>query len=134
MGFISRLVYFVSVLLLLHAAFSSFEYHQLMKNAAQDTARTPPVPRDIVYETYAALALFITATILSHNKLTYYNLFTLKRVSQDEYLRDTALRRATTVDNMIGNDPAAEVTHTPNLADIMSKRKEVIAYLQAETR
>lgn len=128
MGLTSNILYLISTFQFLHAGFSSYEYYQLMKNLPDVGKNT--APKDIKYETYCALILVILATFLSFNKLEFYPLKGEKKLlSQNEYLKDISLNKATNVDNLMGNDPTGEVTYTPSFIDIHAKRAEVQKFL-----
>lgn len=132
MSFLIKILYIVSILQILHSGFSSYEFHQLVKNTSYKEHYS--LPRDIQLECYMGLALFILTSFLSFTKLQYYSIRPstndkLKLLTTDEYLKDISLTRANNVHNLIGNDPNGEVTFTPNFVDLQRKRKEISEWL-----
>lgn len=128
MGFVSKLLLVISVILISHSAFSSYEFHQLLKSVPKDQASelVLGLPKDIKYETLAGLGTFVFSIFLSFDKLTYYPLVGSKKLlTQGQYLLDIEMSKATNVDNLIGSDPSGPVTYTPNFIDIHEKRKQV---------
>lgn len=132
MTFFIKILYIVSVLQVLHSGFSSYEFHQLVKNTNYKDHYS--LPKDIQLECYIGLALFILTSFLSFTKLQYYPIKPsinnkLRLLTTDQYLKDISLSRANNVHNLIGNDPNGEVTFTPNFVDLQRKRKEISDWL-----
>lgn len=128
MGLQSQLFFVLSIVLIGHSGFSSYEFHQLLKKSTTDTTPELPVqiPKDIVYEAIVGLIVFILSSFLSFEKLTYFPLVGPKKLlTQGQYLQDIEMSKATNVDNLIGSDPAGAVNYTPNFVDIMEKRSQV---------
>ena len=73
MSFVSKLLYAVATLVLFHSGFSSYEFHHLLKlNSLNNTQGViSELPKDIKYETYAGLLLFVLAVFTSFEKLQY---------------------------------------------------------------
>lgn len=128
MGLISKLLLVLSVVLMAHSGFSSYEFHQLSKRGLRElpSELSAQVPKDIIYETVAGLGLFLLSTFLSFEKLSYYPLLGPKKaLTQGQYLEDITMRKATNVDNLIGSDPAGAVDYTPSFVDVIDKRAQV---------
>ncbi|CCF55697.1 hypothetical protein KAFR_0A02610 [Kazachstania africana CBS 2517] len=126
MSLLSTVTFYVSLLLIGHAGFSSFEFHQLAKKI---NISDPQLPRDIKYESYLGLILFIISAFLAFTKLTYLplrydNQSTKQVLSQGQYLKETPFNKATNVDNMIGNDANGEVNFMTSFIDISAKRAQ----------
>ena len=137
MLFLTKILYIVSILQILHSAFSSYEFHQLVKNTTYQEHYS--LPRDIQLECYMGLVLFILAPFLSFTKLQYYPIRPsinngLKLLTTDQYLKDISLSRANNVHNLIGDDPNGEVTFTPNFVDLQKKRKEISDWLTENSK
>lgn len=127
MGLVSKLLLVISVILISHSGFSSYEFHQLLKGVPKDQASglVLALPNDIKYETLTGLGIFVISVFLSFDKLTYYPLEGSKKLlTQGQYLLDIEMSKATNVDNLIGSDPSGPVTYTPNFVDIHEKRKQ----------
>ncbi|QLL32279.1 hypothetical protein HG536_0C04480 [Torulaspora globosa] len=127
MGLISKLLLIVSIVLIGHSGFSSYEFHQIVKfskNGASESSIR--IPKDILYETIAGLVIFVLSSFLSFEKLSYLPLLGPKKLlTQGQYLLDIEMSKATNVDNLIGSDPAGAVNFTPNFVDIIAKRSQV---------
>lgn len=133
MAFLSIVLIAFSSLLLMHAGFSSHEFHQLLKNLPQDSA--PPLgrqlPKDIQYEALVAISIFTLAIFLSFKKLRFYPLQgPQKMITLDRYLQDIRMNKATNVDNLIGNDSYGEINNAANFVDIHDKREQTKKWLQ----
>lgn len=132
MSFFIKILYILSVLQVLHSGFSSYEFHQLVKNTNYKDYYS--LHKDIQLECYIGLALFILTSFLSFTKLQYYPIKPsinnkLRLLTTDQYLKDISLSRANNVHNLIGNDPNGGVTFTPNFVDLQRKRKEISDWL-----
>ncbi|AJP39439.1 ER membrane protein complex subunit 5 [Saccharomyces cerevisiae] len=127
MSFVSKLLYTVSALVLFHSGFSSYEFHHLLKLNSLNNAQgaISKLPKDIMYETYAGLILFVLAVFTSFEKLQYLPIESNdgKIISQGNYLKEIALNKATNVDNLIGSNPNGEIIFTPSFVDVHMKRK-----------
>lgn len=127
MSLFSKLLLVISLLLISHSGFSSYEFHQLLKRG---TAQSPSgvssqIPRDIVYENLIGVALFVLSAFFSFEKLSYYPLLGPKiALTQGQYLEDIGMDKATNVDNLIGNDPSGAINHTPSFVDVIAKREQ----------
>ncbi|KOG98863.1 ER membrane protein complex subunit 5 [Saccharomyces pastorianus] len=127
MTLVSKLLYAVSTLVLLHSGFSSYEFHHLLKLKSLNNAQTVihELPKDIKYETYAGLLLFVLAVFTSFKKLQYLPIESNDGmiISEGNYLKEIALNKATNVDNLIGSNPNGEIVFTPSFVDVHAKRK-----------
>ncbi|GAV54185.1 hypothetical protein ZYGR_0AK06870 [Zygosaccharomyces rouxii] len=133
MAFLSTILFLFSSVLIFHSGFSSHEFHQLLKNLPQDSPSYVgrQLPKDIQYEAITGIITFIIAVFLSFKKLSYYPLQGPKKlITLNQYLQEIRMNKATTVDNLIGNDPYGEVNHTPNFVDIHAKREETRRWLE----
>lgn len=83
------------------------------------------MPKDIKYETYAGLVLFVLAVFTSFEKLQYLPIESNDGmiISEGNYLKEIALNKATNVDNLIGSNPNGEIVFTPSFVDVHAKRK-----------
>lgn len=129
MSLISKILQGVSLLIISHSAFSSYEFHQVIKQLSQDAIDgSITLPKDITYEAVAGLLIFIIASFLEFSKITFYPLRRkhgepLERLSQGQYLKHITLNNATDVDNLLDSDPTGDVSYTPNMIHIHEKRK-----------
>ncbi|KAL3240353.1 Emc5p RNJ42_03571 [Nakaseomyces bracarensis] len=123
MGIISKVLQTLSLIQLLHAGFSSYEFNQIVKKGV-NTSTT--LPLDIKFEVLCALILFALGSFLSFDTLQYYTVRgERKLVGPKEYLADIKLNKATNIDNLIGCDPNGEVSYAPSFVDVKAKREEV---------
>lgn len=138
MGLTSKLLFLLSIVLLSHSGFSSYEFHQSLKNATRESSSSAlsiQLPKDIVYETVLGLLIYVLSSFLGFEKLNYYPLLgPRKLLTQGQYLQDIEMSKATNVDNLIGSDPAGAVDYTPNFVDIHEKRKQVKQWLADNTK
>ncbi|CDF88099.1 related to ER membrane protein complex subunit 5 [Zygosaccharomyces bailii ISA1307] len=128
----SVLIAFAS-LLLFHSGFSSHEFHQLLKSLPQDSPSQldSHLPKDIQYETLAAVSIFTFAVFSSFKKLRYYPLQGPQNmITLNQFLPDIQMNKATNVDNLIGNDPYGEINYTANFVDVHAKREQTRKLLQ----
>lgn len=127
MGLISKLLLIVSIVLIGHSGFSSYEFHHIVKSSKSSASGSSiRIPKDILYETIVGLAIFVLSSFLSFEKLSYVPLLGPKKLlTQGQYLLDIEMSKATNVDNLIGSDPAGAVNFTPNFVDIIAKRAQV---------
>lgn len=135
MTILTKVLYSISILQILHSGFSSFEFHQLTKNMDPIDY---PLPRDIKLECYMGLILFIFTCFLSFKKLQYYPIkptegSELNLLSTNQYLKDISLNKANNVHNLIGDDPHGEVSFTPSLVNIQKKREEIALWLKTNS-
>lgn len=127
MGLVSKLLLILSIVLLGHSCFSTYEFHQLVTSSTSKAklGQSIPLPKDILYETIAALIIFVLGSFLSFEKLSYLPLVGPKKLlTQGQYLQDIEMSKATNVDNLIGSDPAGAVNYTPSFVDIIEKRSQ----------
>lgn len=132
MSIISKSLFIIFTLQLLHSAFSSFEFHQLTKQqVSHGELRTSiNLPVDIKIEVLVALTLFTIGVMMSFDKLQYLTLSGPRRiVSQDQYLQELPMNAATKKDNLIGNDPHGAFTYMPSLVNIHGYRKYMKEHL-----
>ncbi|QLQ80538.1 hypothetical protein HG537_0D05390 [Torulaspora globosa] len=127
MGLISKLLLIVSIVLIGHSGFSSYEFHQIVKSSKNGASESSiQIPKDILYETITGLVIFVLSSFFSFEKLSYLPLLGPKKLlTQGQYLLDIEMSKATNVDNLIGSDPAGAVNFTPNFVDIIAKRTQV---------
>ncbi|CAI4064773.1 hypothetical protein SKDZ_09G1350 [Saccharomyces kudriavzevii ZP591] len=127
MTFVSKFLYAVSSLVLFHSGFSSYEFHHLLKLDSLKSSHFfwSKLPRDIKYETYAGLLLFVLAVFTSFEKLQYLPIHSDHGmiISQGNYLKEIALNKATNVDNLVGSNPNGDIIFSPSFVDIHAKRK-----------
>lgn len=137
MSLLTKLLYIVSIIQILHSGFSSYEFHQLLKNT--NYREQYSLPKDIQLECYMGLFLFILTSFLSFKKLQYYPIRPsvdnrLKLLTTDQYLKDISLSKANNIHNLIGDDPNGEITFTPNFVDLQRKRKEISDWLNDNSK
>lgn len=137
MSLLTKLLYIVSIIQILHSGFSSYEFHQLAKNTTYREHYS--LPKDIQLECYMGLFLFILTSFLSFKKLQYYPIRPsvdnrLKLLTTDQYLKDISLSKANNIHNLIGDDPNGEITFTPNFVDLQRKRKEISNWLNDNSK
>ncbi|EJS43305.1 kre27p [Saccharomyces arboricola H-6] len=129
MSLTSKLFYAVSALVLFHSGFSSYEFHHLLKlnppHNAQSASVITDLPKDIKYEVYVGLLLFILGVFTSFEKLQYLPIENNDGmiISQGNYLKEIALNKATNVNNLVGSNPNGEVIFSPSFVDVHAKRK-----------
>lgn len=131
MSIISKILYTVAFFQILHSGFASYEFHQYVR--AHDLPHVEnPLPTDIKFECYMGVCLFILATFLTIEKEKYYPVDSTEKkvISTGQYLKEIKLNKATSLDNLIGFNPTANVTNTPCLVDIHQKRKEFKEWLE----
>lgn len=127
MGLVSKSLYAVSLLQLLHAGFSSYEFHQVMKKHNRVGAQ---LPQDIKFEGLCAIIIFTLGVFLSFEVLQYYPLRgEEKPLGPKQYLLDIKLNKSSNIDNLVGVDPNGEVSYTPSFVDIKEKREQVQKWL-----
>lgn len=123
MSIISKVLQTFSLLQLLHAGFSSYEFNQIVKKGVSTSTK---LPLDIKFEVVCALVLFALGSLLSFETLQYYPVRGEKKiVGPKQYLADIKLNKATNIDNLVGCDPNGEVSYTPSFVDVKAKRDEV---------
>lgn len=137
MSLLTKLLYIVSIIQILHSGFSSYEFHQFAKNTTYREHYS--LPKDIQLECYMGLFLFILTSFLSFKKLQYYPIRPsvdnrLKLLTTDQYLKDISLSKANNIHNLIGDDPNGEITFTPNFVDLQRKRKEISNWLNDNSK
>ncbi|CCH60962.1 hypothetical protein TBLA_0D04660 [Henningerozyma blattae CBS 6284] len=137
MSILSKVLFGVGIIQLLHAGFSSYEFHQLLKsstniNESSNEQKLYQLPNDIKLEVFISLAILTVSIFLSFNKLKYYpiNNKNDEIITEGEYLSNIQMSKASNVDNLVGSDPTGYITYLPNMVDIQAKRKEVAEYLK----
>lgn len=133
MTYLSSLLLIISILQLIHSGFSSYEFHQFKKDAITlngNQASSIKMPLDIQIEAMVGLFLFTISIFLSFQKLKYYPMQSnLKILTQNMFLQEINMNKATTVDNLIGNDPFGQIIYCPNFVNVHEKRRTVQEYL-----
>ncbi|ODV82197.1 uncharacterized protein CANTADRAFT_4224 [Suhomyces tanzawaensis NRRL Y-17324] len=141
----SSVLYIVGGVLVLHAAYSSMEFHLLAKSMHQECTFTT-VPSDIIHETVYGLVLIILGAIRSVRNEVAYTVEgsessegALKgininvAVKQDhEYLRPIEMKRAVAVSERIGLNDYAEFESRVDFVDLVEKRKEFNQWSEAQ--
>lgn len=132
MPLLSKSLYLISCLQLLHSGFSSYEFNQVTKNIIfeNDDNAFPTLPNDIKLEVVSGLVLFFLATILSYSQLQYLTVRgPAKIISTGEYLQPINLHEASNIDLLTGSDPFGEINYHPSFVDIREKRSKMKEYL-----
>lgn len=118
----------VGALLLLHAAYSSYEHHQVLKHATL-------VPQDIVLELVIALVLLNFGTLeLLKNKLRRGVAHNGIVEPETAYLQPIHMGRAMAAVNRLGVTQYEELDTRPDFVDVRAKRKEYLEWAQAANR
>ncbi|AET39414.1 Emc5p Ecym_4354 [Eremothecium cymbalariae DBVPG len=132
MSIISKVLSTLSILQLVHSGFSSFEFYQLKKQLSliDGLQQDITLPYDIQLEVLCGLLLFTLSVFLSFEKLKYIPLVRSRELlTQNQYLQEIQMNKATKKDNLIGNDPFGEFSCMPSFINIHRKRKEIRDYL-----
>ena len=119
----SSVLYLLGSLLFIHAAYSSFEFHQLLKTHIEYDYL--PLPTEITVEVILALVTFIIGSIISVEngpKLSIDN----KLIQQDDkYLKKIEMRKAMREFEKIGISGFEEYDSRVDFIDIKQKRKRI---------
>lgn len=141
MTFISKTIQYISFIVILHAGFSSYEFHQTYKQLSINDISSDilTLPKDIKYEAILGFILFIISVFISFEKIQYFSLrrqegHSIETLSQGQYLKFISLNKATDSDNMMNSDPTGDVSYTPNMIHIHEKRKQMSDWLQKQQK
>lgn len=118
----SSVLFLLGSLLFIHAAYSSFEFHQLLKIHSEYDYL--PLPTEITVEVILALVTFIVGSIISienEPKLSIDNKLILQ---DDKYLKKIEMRKAMREFEKVGISGFEEYDSRVDFIDIKQKRKE----------
>lgn len=124
----SSVTYFIGLTLLIHAAYSSFEFNQLVKTTINKQYQI--IPYDIILEIIIGLIILLIASIESiKNKLIYSlnlgedgNNKLIKPINQ--FLKPIKMNKAMNELNKIGINDFEEFENRIDFIDIKLKRKQ----------
>lgn len=134
MSIFSKLLGFIGTIQLLHAGFSSYEFHQLLKTIELEQHDTIiKLPNDIKLEVLISFILIVISTFLSLNKITFYTLND-EKISTNNYLQNIKYSKFTNIENLKGSSDSGLFYNTPFLLDIVAKRNEINDYLNKEDK
>lgn len=113
-------------MLLLHAGYSSYEHHQLLKHASL-------LPLDVVLELIIAIILLNFGTIESlrntpRQGVVYGDLVEPKKM----YLKPIGMSEAMELVNQLGVTEHEELDSRVDFMDVRAKRKEYLEWEQSE--
>ncbi|ODV66319.1 hypothetical protein HYPBUDRAFT_12029 [Hyphopichia burtonii NRRL Y-1933] len=114
------LLYLTGSILVLHAAYSSFEYHQFIKASKNHTG----LPYDIVFELLIGLVIFILGSIQSIKNESRISLKEDKLIKQgDEYLNPIKMNESMENINNLGINDYEEFENRIDFINFREKRK-----------
>lgn len=115
-------LYVCGTLLFMHAAYSSFEFHQLLKTHVEYNYLS--LPTEIIVEVLLALSIIVSGSIISIEngpKLTIDNEIVKP---DDAYLKKIEMRKAMREFEKVGISSFQEYESRVDFIDIKRKRKE----------
>lgn len=130
----------ISIITILHAGFSSYEFNQLAKSVPVKPKVLEAIPLDIQCEAIIGLLLFILSSFLAFDKLQVTPLRNCGAadgkgndvITLNQYLKYISLNEASNVDNMMGRDLTGHVSYTPSMVGIHAKRKAVQDWIKRD--
>ncbi|CCD22434.1 Emc5p NDAI_0A02760 [Naumovozyma dairenensis CBS 421] len=138
MSIVSKGLLIIAIFQLLHSGFSSYEFHQILKNISSTNdhmnnaaIESLSLPKDIVYEAISASILFALSMFFSLEKPEYLPIRNIdgseKKLKplKGDYLKEIALNKSTNTDNLIGAITTGEISYTPSFINIHEKRRIV---------
>ncbi|GMM55542.1 Emc5 protein [Maudiozyma humilis] len=140
MALFPKILQALSLVVISHSAFSSYEFHQVVKQLSQELIDdSVTLPKDITYEAVCGLLIFVLASFLEFEKITFFPLRRnhgepIETLSQGQYLKHITLNKATNVDNLLDSDPTGDVSYTPNMVNIHEKRKIMDDWLKKQQK
>lgn len=139
MSLISKVLSVISIITILHAGFSSYEFNQLAKSVPVKPKVLEAIPLDIQCEAIIGLLLFILSSFLAFDKLQVTPLRNCGAdgkasnvIKLNQYLKYISLNEASNVDNMMGRDLTGHVSYTPSMVGIHAKRKAVQDWIKSD--
>ncbi|CEP60624.1 Emc5p LALA0_S01e15236g [Lachancea lanzarotensis] len=129
MSLISKFVFTVALLQILHSGFSSHEFVTMKQRLAANSDLDLDalfLPRDVQIEAFCGVVLLALSIFLSFGKQEFLPLSgKLKLLKQDGVLQEISINKATNAKNLAGSNPYGEITNLPSFVDIHAKRAEV---------
>lgn len=123
----SSALYLIGSLLFIHAAYSSFEFHQLLKSHIEYDYL--PLPTEITVEVILALVTFIIGSIISIENAPKLSIENKLIQQDDQYLRKIEMRKAMREFEKVGISGFQEYDSRIDFIDIKQKRKEYSGWL-----
>lgn len=129
-------------LLLVHSAYSSFEFHQLVKS----THETHGLPLDITVESICGIIVIIVGAVRSVENGAFYKIagkdsgevdsvlndvqINERIYSNDKYLKPIEMKQAVALTETIGLSDYQELVTRVDFIDIIQKRKDYANWLE----
>lgn len=117
-------IYITGLLLLLHAGYSSFEFHQLLKTTHHMNLQNNNLPIDIVVEVILGIIIVISGSISSISNPDFLSIDNELVKPQSKYLKQINMKDATSEFEKLQINPFEELESRVEFIDIIKKRKQ----------
>lgn len=124
----SPVLYFFGSLIFVHAGYSSFEFHQLLKTHVEYSYLS--LPTEIIVEILIGLFVFIIGSIIAIENQPRLAVDNKIVQPDDKYLRQIEMRKTTREFEKIGISEFQEYDTRVDFIDIRQKRKEHSEWVQ----
>jgi hypothetical protein len=119
--------YVIGALLLLHAAYSSFELHQVLKVSH---AHSSSIPFDLVVELGIGLVLILAGAIKSIENPSVLDVQNKVQAPRHRFLKDIEMRKATVELEATGFSEYQYLELRVDFIDIVEKRRQHAAWIE----
>lgn len=119
----SKLLYIVGSIFLLHAGYSSFEFHQLLKTTHHSSTDSS-LPSDIIIEVLVGIVVLIAGSLSSIEIPNFLSVDNEVIHPDHKYLKPIEMSKATAEFEKLKINPFAELETRIEFLDIVNKRKE----------
>lgn len=124
---IAFMFYIIGALLLLHATYSSFELHQVLKISHLNSAS---VPLDIIVEVGIGLVLILAGAIKSIENPSDLDVQNKVQTPKHRFLKDIEMRKATVELEATGFSEYQYLELRVDFIDIVEKRRQHAAWIE----
>ncbi|SCV04418.1 LAME_0H18272g1_1 [Lachancea meyersii CBS 8951] len=138
MTLVSKALFLVAVVQILHSGFSSHEFiimKQRLATSSDLDVEAMLLPKDIQLEAICGMVLLTLSIFMSFGKQEFLPLSgKLKLLTQDDILQEINMNKATNAKNLAGCNPYGEITNLPTFVDIHSKRAQVRRWREEQAK